>query len=67
MYGSITSGSWAEDAPLSPNSPYAATKASGDLIALAYVRTYGLPVRITRCANNYGPYQHPEKLIPRAS
>jgi dTDP-glucose 4,6-dehydratase len=65
VYGSIASGSCAEDAPLSPNSPYAATKAGGDLIALAYARTHGLPVRITRCGNNYGPYQHPEKLIPR--
>jgi dTDP-glucose 4,6-dehydratase len=65
VYGSIEAGSWAEDAPLSPSSPYAATKAGGDLICLAYRRTYGLPIRITRCGNNYGPYQHPEKLIPR--
>ena len=65
VYGSIATGSWTEDAPLSPSSPYAATKAGGDLIALAHHRTHGLPVRITRCGNNYGPYQHPEKLIPR--
>lgn len=65
VYGSVEVGSWAEDAPPAPNSPYAATKAGGDLIALSYHRTHGLPVRVTRCANNYGPYQHPEKLIPR--
>ncbi|MCW2947980.1 MAG: dTDP-glucose 4,6-dehydratase [Actinoallomurus sp.] len=65
VYGSIETGSWAEDAPLSPNSPYAASKAGGDLIALAYARTHGLPVCITRCGNNYGPYQYPEKVIPR--
>ncbi|QLD23489.2 UDP-glucuronic acid decarboxylase [Micromonospora carbonacea subsp. aurantiaca] len=64
VYGSIEAGSWSEDAPLAPNSPYAAAKAGGDLIALAYARTYGLPVRITRCGNNYGPYQFPEKVIP---
>jgi dTDP-glucose 4,6-dehydratase len=65
VYGSVEQGSWAEDAPLSPSSPYAATKAGGDLVALAYHQTHGLPVRVTRCGNNYGPYQHPEKLIPR--
>ena len=65
VYGSIASGSWTETAPLAPNSPYAATKAGSDLLALAYHRTHGLPVTVTRCANNYGPYQHPEKLIPR--
>src|ERR1039457_6996950 len=64
VYGSVASGSWAEDAPLSPNSPYAAAKAGGDLIALAYARTHGLNVSITRCCNNYGPYQFPEKGIP---
>jgi len=64
VYGSIAAGSWAEDAPLSPNSPYAAAKAGGDLIALAYARTHGLNVSVTRCCNNYGPYQFPEKLIP---
>ena len=64
VYGSIPAGSWTEDAPLSPTSPYAATKAGGDLIALAYARTHGLNVSITRCCNNYGPYQYPEKIIP---
>jgi dTDP-glucose 4,6-dehydratase len=64
VYGSIGSGSWAEGAPVEPNSPYAAAKAGGDLIAGAYARTYGLDVRITRCCNNYGPYQYPEKIIP---
>jgi dTDP-glucose 4,6-dehydratase len=64
VYGSVASGSWTEDAPLSPNSPYAAAKAGGDLIALAYARTHGLNVSVTRCCNNYGPYQFPEKLIP---
>ncbi len=64
VYGSLASGSWSEDAPLAPNSPYSAAKAGGDLMALAYARTYGLDVRVTRCCNNYGPYQFPEKLIP---
>ncbi|MGI8330589.1 dTDP-glucose 4,6-dehydratase [Actinomadura scrupuli] len=64
VYGSIETGSWDEDTPLSPNSPYSAAKAGGDLIALAYHRTHGLPVTLTRCGNNYGPYQYPEKLIP---
>ncbi len=64
VYGSLASGSWREDAALEPNSPYAAAKAGGDLIALAYARTHGLPVSITRCCNNYGPYQFPEKVIP---
>lgn len=53
-----------ETTPLSPNSPYSASKASADLIVRAYHETYGLPVNITRCSNNYGPYQFPEKLIP---
>lgn len=53
-----------EDSPLRPNSPYAASKAASDLAVQAYVRTYGLPAIITRCGNNYGPYQHPEKFIP---
>ncbi|MFI5935426.1 dTDP-glucose 4,6-dehydratase [Actinoplanes sp. NPDC051494] len=65
VYGSIPTGSWRENSPVAPNSPYAATKAGADLLALAYHRTHGLPVTVTRCANNYGPYQHPEKLIPR--
>lgn len=56
---------FAEDAPLCPSSPYAASKASADLLVLAYCRTYNLPATISRCTNNYGPYQHPEKLIPR--
>lgn len=64
VYGSVSSGSWTEQAPLEPNSPYAAAKAAGDLMARAYARTYGLDVRITRCCNNYGPYQYPEKVIP---
>jgi dTDP-glucose 4,6-dehydratase len=64
VYGSTPQGSWAEDAPLAPNSPYAASKAGGDLIAQAYARTHGLNVSITRCCNNYGPYQFPEKIIP---
>ena len=64
VYGSIESGSWPETHPISPNSPYSASKASSDLLALAYQRTYGLPVVVTRCSNNYGPYQFPEKVIP---
>ncbi|MFE3720099.1 dTDP-glucose 4,6-dehydratase [Streptomyces cyaneofuscatus] len=64
VYGSIAEGTWTEDWPLLPNSPYAASKASSDLIARSYWRTHGLHVSITRCSNNYGPYQHPEKLIP---
>lgn len=64
VYGSIPEGSWDEDEPLLPNSPYSASKASSDLLARAYYRTHGLPVCITRCSNNYGPYQYPEKVIP---
>lgn len=64
VYGSISEGSWDEDEPLLPNSPYSASKASSDLLARAYFRTHGLPVCITRCSNNYGPYQYPEKIIP---
>jgi dTDP-glucose 4,6-dehydratase len=64
VYGSVASGSWAEDARLEPNSPYSAAKAAGDLMARAYARTHGLDVSITRCCNNYGPYQFPEKVIP---
>jgi dTDP-glucose 4,6-dehydratase len=64
VYGSIESGSWPEHHPLEPNSPYSASKASADLFARAYARTHGLDVRITRCSNNYGPYQYPEKVIP---
>jgi dTDP-glucose 4,6-dehydratase len=64
VYGSIPAGSWRETEPLLPNSPYAAAKAGADLLCRAYHRTYGMDVRVTRCANNYGPYQHPEKVIP---
>ena len=64
VYGSIEAGSWDENEPLLPNSPYAASKASSDLIARSYFRTHGLDVRITRCSNNFGPYQFPEKVIP---
>ncbi|SDP01706.1 dTDP-glucose 4,6-dehydratase [Streptomyces sp. cf386] len=65
VYGSVPYGSTGEDAPLAPGSPYAASKASSDLLALAQHRTHGLDVRISRCSNNYGPHQMPEKLIPR--
>jgi dTDP-glucose 4,6-dehydratase len=64
VYGSIATGSWTESTPLAPNSPYAAAKAGSDLIALAYHRTHSLDVVVTRCSNNYGPYQFPEKVIP---
>ncbi|MEV0201935.1 dTDP-glucose 4,6-dehydratase [Nonomuraea sp. NPDC050691] len=64
VYGSIAYGSWDESAPLAPRSPYAASKAGGDLMARAYAVTHGLPVSITRCGNNYGPFQYPEKLVP---
>jgi dTDP-glucose 4,6-dehydratase len=64
VYGSIESGSWTESQPLEPNSPYSASKASADLLARSYHRTHGLPVLITRCSNNYGPYQFPEKVVP---
>ena len=64
VYGSIEVGSWPETHPLEPNSPYSASKASSDLLARAYHRTYGLPVVITRCSNNYGSHQFPEKVIP---
>lgn len=64
VYGSIEHGSWPESHPLQPNSPYSASKASSDLLALAYHRTHGLDVRVTRCSNNYGHHQFPEKVIP---
>ncbi|BCB77119.1 dTDP-glucose 4,6-dehydratase [Phytohabitans flavus] len=64
VYGSIAHGSWTEDWPLAPNSPYSASKAGSDLLALAYFRTHGLDVVVTRCSNNYGHYQYPEKVIP---
>ncbi|MEI7778647.1 MAG: dTDP-glucose 4,6-dehydratase [Actinomycetes bacterium] len=64
VYGSIASGSWPETHRLDPNSPYAASKAASDLVVLAYGKTHGLDVVVTRCSNNYGPYQFPEKVIP---
>ena len=65
VYGSLgKTGYFTETTPLSPNSPYSASKASADLLVMAYHHTFGLPVNITRCSNNYGPYQFPEKLIP---
>ncbi len=64
VYGSIESGSWTEDWPLLPNSPYSASKASGELMARAYNKTHHVDVVITRCSNNYGTYHFPEKLIP---
>jgi dTDP-glucose 4,6-dehydratase len=67
VYGAIPTGSWEEDEPLKPNSPYSASKAGADLLALAYGKTYGMNVGITRCCNNYGLRQFPEKIIPFAS
>jgi dTDP-glucose 4,6-dehydratase len=64
VYGSISEGSWTETWPLQPNSPYSASKAASDLLALAYHRTHGMDVVVTRCSNNYGHYQFPEKVIP---
>ena len=64
VYGSIAEGSWTETWPLAPNSPYAASKASSDLMALAAHRTHGMDVVVTRCSNNYGTHQFPEKVIP---
>jgi dTDP-glucose 4,6-dehydratase len=65
VYGSLGSeGLFTEETPLSPNSPYSSSKASADMMALSFFHTYGMPVVITRCSNNYGPYQFPEKLIP---
>jgi dTDP-glucose 4,6-dehydratase len=65
VYGSLgATGSFREDTPIDPTSPYSASKAAADLLALAYHKTYGVPAMITRCTNNYGPYQFPEKLIP---
>ena len=64
VYGSISEGSWNEEFPLLPNSPYSASKASSDLLVRAYAKTHKLNVNITRCSNNYGPYQFPEKVIP---
>jgi dTDP-glucose 4,6-dehydratase len=64
VYGSIESGSWSEEWPLQPNSPYSASKAGGELLARSYNRTHGMDVVITRCSNNYGTHHFPEKLIP---
>ena len=65
VYGSLgASGAFTEDTPLAPNSPYAASKAAADLLVRSYVHTFDVPALITRCSNNYGPYQFPEKLIP---
>jgi dTDP-glucose 4,6-dehydratase len=64
VYGSILEGSWDENQPLLPNSPYSASKAAADLLVRAYFVTYGLDINITRCSNNFGPRQNPEKLIP---
>lgn len=64
VYGSITTGSWDEQFPLSPNSPYAASKAGSDLAAVAFFKTHQLNVNVTRCCNNYGKRQFPEKVIP---
>ena len=64
VYGSIKSGSWTEDWPLQPNSPYSASKAGGELLARSYNKTHGMDVVITRCSNNYGTHHFPEKLIP---
>ena len=64
VYGSISNGSWTEKSLIAPNSPYSASKASSDLLVLSYWKTYGLPIFISRCSNNYGPFQFPEKFIP---
>ncbi len=64
VYGSIETGSFTETDPLDPRSPYSASKAGSDLVALSYATTYGLPVIVTRSSNNFGPYQFPEKVIP---
>ena len=64
VYGSIKDGSWPETDPLLPNSPYAASKASADLICRSYFKTHGMDIRVTRCSNNYGRNQYPEKVIP---
>lgn len=66
VYGEIKKGSFSEDAPLNPSSPYAASKAAADLLVKSYIRTYGIPAMIIRPCNNYGPWQHPEKFIPLA-
>lgn len=65
VYGSVKEGSWDEQSPIKPNSPYSASKAAADLLALSAYRTHNLDILITRCSNNYGPRQHTEKLIPK--
>lgn len=65
IYGDILEGSFNEASPINPSNPYSATKASADTLCLAYHRTYGLNINITRCTNNFGPHQFPEKLIPK--
>ena len=64
VYGSIEQGSFNEESPLHPNSPYSASKAAADLLVMSYVRTYKVPAVITRSSNNFGPYQYPEKIVP---
>ena len=64
VYGSVAAGAFAEDSPLRPSSPYAASKAAGGLVVQSFYRTYGTPVVVTRSSNNYGPWQYPEKIIP---
>jgi dTDP-glucose 4,6-dehydratase len=66
VYGDTVEGSYTEQDRLAPSNPYSATKAAADMLCLAYHRTYGLSVKITRCTNNFGPYQFPEKMIPKA-
>jgi len=66
VYGSIKQGSWTEKSPLQPNSPYSSSKASSDLLAISYWKTFGLPVLVSRCSNNFGTNQNIEKLIPLA-
>ena len=64
VYGDIEEGFFTEESKLKPSSPYSASKSAGDMLVLAAVRTYGLPAVISRCSNNYGPYQYPEKIVP---
>ena len=64
VYGPIATGSWKEDSPLNPTNPYSSTKAAADLLALTYQKTYKLPIILVRAENIYGPFQHPEKVIP---
>ncbi len=64
VYGDIEEGMFTEESPLKPSSPYSASKAAGDMLVMSYVRTYGLPAVVSRCSNNYGPYQYPEKVVP---